>query len=92
VAQAASLVADDPSAKTPLSPLHKNIPLYRNSESAYMQDTPAHEKGRSYVVTNRGPGCHYFCQRHAAVRSHGLAALSVAPQASAHGKPAACET
>jgi hypothetical protein len=34
----------------------QNIPLYRNSVSAYVSAIPIRRKGRSYVVSNRGSG------------------------------------
>ena len=41
----------------PLSiPYRKNIPLYRNSVSAYVSAILIRRKGRSYVVTSRGSG------------------------------------
>src|SRR5262245_29483678 len=51
----------------------KNIPLYRNSELSYKRNTPVHEKGRSYVVTNRGPGCGGRGQRRREMWSTGRA-------------------
>ena len=38
------------------SPIIANIPLYRNSDLSYRQDTLARDKGRIAIVTNRGPG------------------------------------
>ncbi len=39
----------------PLStPSCENIPLYRNSDLSYLSRIPAHEKGRSYVVSSAG--------------------------------------
>lgn len=40
------------SHKTPSTLLHKNIPLYRNSESQYQSAIPIQGEGRSSVVTN----------------------------------------
>ncbi len=34
----------------------ENIPLYRNSDLSYRQNTLARDKGRIAIVTNRGPG------------------------------------
>ena len=56
--------APRPSGKTPRTNLpprlsilrRKYIPLYRNSDFAYTLDTPARDKGRIAIVTNRGPG------------------------------------
>jgi hypothetical protein len=39
------------------SPRRKKIHLYRSSELPYVLAIPAHQEGRSYVVTDRGRGC-----------------------------------
>jgi hypothetical protein len=58
-----SLIQQDkpyPTGKTPrmLSiSRRKNIPLYRNSEMSYVSAIPAHQEGRSRVVTFRELGC-----------------------------------
>ncbi len=45
------------------SGLLKNIPLYRNSDLSYVSAIPAHQEGRSYVVTDREPGLRWARQR-----------------------------
>ncbi len=50
--------ASQPRALTSIlsSPFSQNIPLYRNSDLSYKQDTLARDEGRIAIVTNRGLG------------------------------------
>jgi hypothetical protein len=40
----------------PVKSYVQNIPLYRISDLSYKRNTPARDKGRIAIVTNRGPG------------------------------------
>jgi hypothetical protein len=74
------------------TPARRNIPLYRNSDLSYTRNTPARDKGRIAIVTNRGLGCdgrdgvgrNGHCRAALAV-SNGVCAYDTTLTASSHG-------